>query len=246
MKIAICDDEAYYREQISGLTKRYAEDNKDKEISVDIFTHAEQLLESVNKGKEYDIFFLDIIMPGMNGIELGKTLRDNGFNEKIIYLTTSDEFAIESYKVNAYDYILKPITDNDFISVLDKVIQEVTDKTEKYILVKAKDRSIKINFNSILYAEHSGRAIFYHLKDGRIIESIYVRTSFSDTLKELVADERFVFCGKSLLLNMHYITEVENEAIIFTNKEKITAGKKLCRVVRNAWADFCFSEVKSI
>ena len=88
MRIAICDDEVFYREQISGLTQKYAMQNKSKEITVTVFTHAEELLDDVNKNGGFDIYILDVIMPGMNGIELGKTLREKGFDEKIIYLTT--------------------------------------------------------------------------------------------------------------------------------------------------------------
>ena len=97
MKIAICDDEAFYREQVLGLTQKYAMQNKSKEITVAVFTHAEELLDTVSKSGGFDIYILDVIMPGMNGIELGKALREKGFDERIIYLTTSDEFALANF-----------------------------------------------------------------------------------------------------------------------------------------------------
>lgn len=246
MRIAICDDEVFYREQILELTQKYAMQNKSKEITAAAFTCAEELLDAVNKSGGFDIYILDVIMPGMNGIELGKTLREKGFEEKIIYLTTSDEFAVASYKVNAADYIIKPAPDDEFISSLDRVVKSVSDIKDKFMLVKTKNGSVKLNFDNLVYAELTKRTIIYHLRDGKTIESVYIRTNFGDTVKDLVSDKRFVFCGKSLLLNMHHISGVQNETIVFDSLDKIFTSKKLCRELHNAWVSFNFREVNGI
>ena len=246
MRIAICDDEVFYREQILGLTQKYAIQNKSKKITVSAFTHAEELLDAVNKSGGFDIYILDVIMPGMNGIELGKLLREKGFDERIIYLTTSDEFAVASYKVNAADYMIKPVPENEFISSLDKVVKSVSDIKDKFTLIKTKDGSVKLSFDNLVYAELIKRTVIYHLRDGNAIESVYIRTNFGDTVKDLASDKRFVFCGKSLLLNLHHISGVQNEAIVFDSSDKIFASKKLCRELHNAWVSFNFSEVDGI
>jgi len=246
MRIAICDDEVFYREQILELTQKYAMQNKSKEITAAAFTCAEELLDAVNKSGGFDIYILDVIMPGMNGIELGKTLREKGFEEKIIYLTTSDEFAVASYKVNAADYIIKPAPDDEFISSLDRVVKSVSDIKDKFMLVKTKNGSVKLNFDNLVYAELTKRTIIYHLRDGKTIESVYIRTNFGDTVKDLVSDKRFVFCGKSLLLNMHHISGVQNETIVFDSLDKIFTSKKLCRELHNVWVSFNFREVNGI
>ena len=246
LKIAICDDDPYYREQTTSVVKEYASSNRSKNISISTFSNAEDLLDAVSKNGGFDIYMLDIIMAGMNAIELGKALREKGFDEKIVYLTTSDEYAVSSYSVNASDYILKPASDELITATLDKLTLSVSDRKEKSFLVKTKDGSIKLNFDNILYAELVKRCIVYHLKDGRMLESISVRTNFADTVKELVSDKRFVMCGKSRLLNMHQITEVGNENVVFNEQKKLSLGKKLCREVHNTWLDFNFSEVSDI
>ena len=246
MRIAICDDEVYYREQFLGFVQKYALQNKSKEITVFTFTHAEELMEEVSKNGGFDIYLLDIMMPGMNGIELGKTLREKGYDEKIVYLTTSDEFAVASYKVEAADYILKPVGENEFISALDKVIKSISNRKDKSVIVKTKDGSIKISYDNIVYAELVKRNVVYHLGDSTKTESISVRTSFTDTVKELASDNRFIFAGKSMLLNMHHISGVRNETISFDNGEEITISRKLTREVHNTWLDFSISEVNGI
>lgn len=246
MKIAICDDDPYYRERTVSVVKEYALRNKTKGITVSTFSNAEDLLDAVSKDGGFDIYMLDIIMPCMNGIELGGALREKGFDEKIIYLTTSDEFAVSSYRVNASDYIIKPASDEDITASLDRLTASVSERKDRATIVRTKDGSIKLSFDSVLYAELVKRCVIYHLTGGRCIESISVRTNFADTVKSLVSDKRFVMCGKSMLFNMHHISEVGNEAVIFDEKEKLAIGKKLCREVHNAWVDFSTSEVNGI
>lgn len=246
MKIAVCDDDAYYREQVFELIKSYASKNKSKDITVNAFTHAEQLLEANSKNGGYDIYILDIVMPGINGIELGKKLRADGYDSKIIYLTTSDEFAIDSYSVSAFNYILKPWKDDHFLSTLERAISSIFDKKEKHILIKTKESSVKITLDTIVYAELTKRNVTYHLTKGKTVESTTLRTNFAEAMQPLVSDSRFTFCGASTVVNMHHITAVENEAVIFDDDEKKFFGKKICREVRSAWIDFCFGEVNDL
>ena len=108
MRIAIVDDEPLCLEQVVAIAKEYEKERTDKKIVFDIFSHPEDLLESSYRLGGYDIYVLDVIMPGMDGIELGKKLREANSDGKIIYLTSSPEFAYDSFSVKAFNYILKP------------------------------------------------------------------------------------------------------------------------------------------
>ncbi|MBQ4630124.1 MAG: response regulator, partial [Clostridia bacterium] len=105
MKIAVCDDDMICRSQIISLLNEYIKQNPGRNIIVSEFANAENLLDAISKGCEFDAFILDVVMPGMNGIELGVELRRQGVKGKIIYLTSNDEFAIDSYKAKATNYI---------------------------------------------------------------------------------------------------------------------------------------------
>jgi len=243
MKIAICDDDEYYRSQCFEIAKKYAEQNKAKQITITTFANAEDLLDAVDKSGGFDLYILDIIMPGINGIELGKILRQKGFDETIIYMTTSDEFAVASYKVNAADYMIKPASDEEITAAIDKAVSAISTVKDKFVLVKTKDGSVKLSFDSIVYVELIKRSAVYHLKNGKAVESIYIRTNFSNTVKELADDSRFILSGKGMLFNMHHIAAIGAETISFDNGESVITGKKLCRDVHNAWVDYTFSEV---
>ena len=245
MRIAICDDECIYREQVEMIISEYAKSHTEYDISYSVFEWGEDVIEASQKNAGFDIYVLDIVMPQMNGIELGKQLRESGYNGKIVYLTSSEEFAIESYRVKAFNYILKPIIKENLCSCLDEICPVIAKDSEKYLVVKTKESSVKLSFDNIMYAELSRRTIVYHLVNGKEVQSVTIRTTFSQATEELLSDKRFVMCGSSAVVNLQHISMVENESIMFCDDSEIYHSKKLCREARSAWYDYCFDkEVK--
>lgn len=240
MKIAICDDEASCRAQAMAAAEQYVEKNKDKNISFTPFSHPEDLLEAAEKCGGYDIYVLDIVMPGMNGIALGLKLREAGYDGKIIYLTSSEEYSLDAFRVKAFDYILKPITDESFSRAIDEAAAQIAEKKDKYVLVKSKERSVKLTCESIMYAALNRRSISYYLVGGRVVESVSLRGTFSDAMAELLADRRFCLCSVGMVVNLDHITEIENEAVVFGNTYRPFLGEKYCRKLRNVWSNYLF------
>lgn len=240
MKIAICDDESRCLEHVHTIAKNYVSERKEKNIALSVFSHAEDLLEAAEKAGGFDIYILDIVMPGMNGISLGVKLRDAGYDGKIIYLTSSEEYALDSFKAKAFHYMIKPCGADEFFKTVDEAIASIEVKKDKSIVVKAKERSIKLTFNSILYAELIKRSVVYHLTDGRTVETVSLRTNFSDSVAELLADKRFTLCGVGMAMNMDHITEIGNETVVFSNAEHVFLGTKNARKLRNVWNEFLF------
>ena len=239
MRIAFCDDEERCREELSVILDEYIVNNKDKDIIVKEFVNAADLMEEVGRKGGFDIYILDIVMPETDGIKLGKWLRSQGHNGKIIYLTSSEEYAIASYSVRAFNYILKPIDKKIMFEVLDEIVREIITKKELNMIIKTKgNNSILVNFDNIMYAELCRRVIVYHLSDGEDIESVTVRTTFSEAVQELLRDKRFVLCG--MIVNLQHITMVDNETLNLKDIHKIYLSKKVCRDVRSAWYDFWF------
>ena len=226
MKIAICDDEASCRAQIYDLLCDYVEDRKDKEIQVELFTSPEALLRTVQEGSIFDIVILDIVMPGMNGIQLGQALRNESIDQKIVYLTSSEEYALDSFRVRAFDYLLKPVEKKTLFPVLDEAISSIHIKKDKSLIIKTKETNARVTFDSILYAELANRAIVYHLIGGKTVESTTLRTTISEAMQELLTDRRFLLCGTSTLVNLHHITMVENESIVFQDTLRVFLNKK--------------------
>lgn len=242
VRIAICDDENLCRKQVLAVATDYAEERQDQDIVFEMFSEPEALLQAAKEKGHYDIYILDIVMPGMNGIQLGQALRDSGCDSKIIYLTSSQEYAVDSFRVRAFHYLLKPIRKEAFFAALDEAISSISIRKDRSLIIKTKSGNARITFDSILYAELSRRTVVYHLSGGRAVESTSLRTNFSDSVQELLADKRFALCGASMAANLHHITAVENEGIVFQDSTRVFLGKKACRELRTVWNDYWLSK----
>ena len=108
MKFAACDDDIKFLQELSSLLNAYGEENNCN-VEYNTYTNPLELIAQVEMGTHYDVLFLDIFMPGINGIQCAKDIRILDNLIKIIFLTSSTEFAVESYSVKAYQYLLKPI-----------------------------------------------------------------------------------------------------------------------------------------
>lgn len=242
MRLAICDDESVCLSLVTTIAEGYIKEHSHHGIVMESFSDPEDLLEAAEKNGGFDIYILDVIMPGMTGIELGKSLREHGYDGKIIYLTSSEEYSLDAFRVKAYDYIIKPICKEAFDKIVDEAIAAVSEKKDKSMIVKTKERSVRLKYDSIMYAEFNKRIICYYLTSGKTVETLTVRTSFSQAVSELLADKRFTICGQSMIVNLDHITEIENNAVVFGNNYRPFLGEKLCRKLRDTWAEYLFDQ----
>ena len=242
MKLSICDDDILCIKTILDVLQDYVDERKDYVITYDYFQKPEDLLVKLKAGNSYDIFLLDIVMPCMNGIELGQSIRNMGIESKIIYLTSSPEYALDSFRVRAFDYLMKPILKANVYDVLDEAINSIYIRKDKSIIIKTRFGNARITLDSILYAELTNRIISYHLKDGQTIESTTIRSSFNENVKELLNDSRFYNCGASIVVNLHHISAVETKQIIFQQKKYLSFSQKLSKDLRFAWNNYWISQ----
>ena len=237
MKIAICDDDANCREQVASIVKEYASP-RDRGISISVYERAENLMDDVFRFGGFDIYILDIIMPGVSGIQLGVELRQSDFDGKILYLTSNREYAIDAFKAKASGYLLKPVQKDELFAALDDVTSTIANRKEKSFIVKTGTGSIKLSFDSILYAELNNKVIIYHLICEDTVESVMIRTAFSSAIEELLRDERFVLCGSSIVVNLYYIAMAESDTLLFKDGSKLYIGRRAGREICSAWSDF--------
>ena len=243
MKIAICDDYALYRELVLHIVNEYF-NSKHQSVTVTTYDNGNDLINDSQKTGGYDIYILDVLMPGLSGIELGLSLRELGLNGQIIYLTSSEEHAIDAFKTKAFNYILKPIDKDVLVSTLDEVTSLIASQTQKSIIVKTRDGDIRLTLGSIQYAELVKRMVVYHLIDGKMVEGTTIRTTFAEAVQELLLDNRFVLCGASTLVNLHYITMLDKESVQFQNGAILYISARAGKQLRAVWNDFWNKDIK--
>lgn len=240
MKIAICDDDALCLGSVLDLVTEYTR-QKEQEISVSTYTRASDLMEDSQRIGGYDIYILDVLMPRTNGIELGLQLRDAGFDSRILFLTSSTDYAIAAFKVKASDYLLKPVKKDELFSALDEAIVSLSGKREKGLVIKTRENSVNLSFDSILYAELDRKTVVYHLVNGKTIEGAAIRTSFAEAVQELLRDNRFAMCGTSMVVNLYYIQVVDSDILIFRTGHRTHIGRRASRELRSVWSNFWFN-----
>ena len=203
LRIAVCDDSRELLEKVEKDLLEY-ESARNTPVTVHAYTNDMELLDGLKK-TDYDILILDIIMPGFTGMQAAHEIRK--FNEeiKIIFLTSSKEFAIESYSVGAYYYLLKPVLNEKLFSVLDKVVSEITSKQESCVIYTHMG-IVNIPFAKIECLEVYNKHLVFHLSDGSTKETRGALTDYENVFLER---KEFLKIHRSYILNMDYIHSIE-------------------------------------
>ena len=148
IKVAVCDDELSVLSELSVLIDTYRVE-QNQEISYTMFQSPLELLAEVEKGMCWDVLFLDILMPGENGIDVAKEIRQFDTKVNIIFLTSSSEFAVQSYMVDAYFYQLKPIWKESFFQLMNSVVAECERTEPLYLILKCKTGITRIDIDKL-------------------------------------------------------------------------------------------------
>ena len=152
LKIAICDDEKEFRDAAERMLNQYME-NRAVPFQADTFGVASELVDMTEKGTVYDIYLLDIYMPGISGMSIATELRSRDIKSPIIFLTSSTDHALEAFGVNATHYLLKPYTKDNFYVGMDKAMQSITSHKDDSIVLKVDNEYRSIPVSKIIYCE---------------------------------------------------------------------------------------------
>jgi len=196
MRIAICDDLSSEREALKNMLVQEI-----KNCTVTEFDNGLRLITCHND-EPFDLIFLDIIMPGISGIETAQEIRKTDKKTPVIFVSTSEEFGVMSYRVLAFDYILKPI-DKD---VLSESLRRFTDMDsgQQCIEVNCSGITAKILLSNIVCMESNLHKVVLSLSQGR---SVTVSAKLSD-YEKVLSQHGFIRCHKSYLINAQYIANI--------------------------------------
>lgn len=239
MKIAICDDKKQQIEIIKASVEAYFHNKKDEEIEVDTFDKAFDFLDSQEK-VGYDLVLLDICMPGMLGTDVAKEIRQRKDKAEIIFLTTSDEFAIEAFVVKAAHYLLKPFTDIDFAEAMDRALQNIEKAKTMLICLKCVGGTAEtVDKDSIIFIESAAHRQKVYLSSGKIIETAHTLIELHKNLEELSRGQ-FINPYKGYLVNQKAISTIDNDKIMLKNGKAIPIPKRNFRQLKQAYFDYMF------
>ena len=208
MNIAICDDSIDELTNISNYIDDYRNQSSCY-IKYYIFNNADQLLSSMSH-TEYDIIFLDIVMPGISGMEAARQIRQSNPKVCIAFLTSSPEYAVESYEVKAFTYLLKPVAKDKIVNVLDELCSK-QEPTYDDFAIRTDGGASRILFSELEFVEVQGKKLYFHLADASIRVTAATLTEYEQLLLNRT---EFIKVHRSYIVNLRCIKELSGYSFI--------------------------------
>ena len=235
LQIAVCDDNI---DELSNMVQLIDLYRTSKHLSCEyaVFSNGFELVSALEKGKRFDIYCLDIIMPGFTGIDVAKEIRGFDKTAPILFFTSSPEFALESYSVKAINYVLKPISKEKLFFTFDEMLEQIkTEKDEDVVIVKSNEGIQKILISNLTFAEVIGRNVLYHLRSGKVIECTQPFSAVCDTLLKYNC---FIKPHRSYLVNMQYVDTIENHQVTLQTLSAIPVAQGKAREIKQQYLNY--------
>ena len=180
---------------------------------------------------------LDVMMPGENGIDTAREIRRYDQSMKIIFLTSSAEFAVESYTVGAYFYQLKPIWQESFFRLLDSVIAECAKSGSMSLILRCKSGITRVELDKLEYCEVLGRALWLHLTDGTVLES---GGGMDHLCEQLTEHDNFLRIHRSYLVNLDHIKSIVPKAITMASLAELPIPRGKYGELKDRYLEYAF------
>lgn len=220
LRIAICDDELIFANELAKYIYQL-EKSVCENLEVDIYNDGQSLCSGLSKGKEYDLVFLDIMMPEVDGIDVGTFIRKEILNNftQIVYVSSDKTYAMELFKVRPMDFLIKPITMENVESVINTAM-EIVNGNKKVLTYSIRGESYRTPIRDICYIISRSRKLIVHTNRAEF--EFYGKI---DDIEVQLKNCQFVRISKSCLVNFMYIKSIRAERVTMINGEELSVSR---------------------
>ncbi|EOS45387.1 hypothetical protein C810_02661 [Lachnospiraceae bacterium A2] len=214
--IAICDDEKHMSDHIRAMASDFFR-KKNREIQLRTFLSGEDLL---NYDGQIDILFLDIQMKGMDGLETARKLRADKFRGFLIFITVLKEMVFQSFEVQAYDYLVKPVDEKQFGKTMERLYTSMQNASEGNLLVQQGYERRIVPKDEIVFCEIIDRKIYLNLTSGEVVD-------YYERIENLESklDSHFFRCHRSYLINLKHLKGYKNGTAYMDNGKEVPVSR---------------------
>ena len=221
-RVAICDDEKKFRDQIRVLLQA-----KEQFSQIDEYDSGQELMRQIREGKEIDIIFMDVDMPDMQGTDAVSQIKALGVDVAVCFVTSYEQYAYRAFQVDAMDYIVKPVTQEAMDTFLQKAFEWLEYHKERkraedhFLTIQINQRTIAIDMEDIVFIEKSGNACVIHTQKEEI--------TCYETLKNLypkLNQSLFAYIHQGYIVNFMYVKEIRNNTAFMGNGIELPISRK--------------------
>ncbi|HOG01926.1 MAG TPA: LytTR family DNA-binding domain-containing protein [Clostridia bacterium] len=238
LRIALCDDD---REDLGRLERDIGAFRTalgpEAELALRCFTSGTDLICAINRGERFDIILLDVVMPLCDGIETAREIRLADKAVRIIFLSASAEFALDSYDVKAFSYLLKSGPREKLFLALREAAGEVESAPGHCALVKTKTGLVRLQYHAIAYLEVVGKTITFTMSGG---EKYEMYGTLSDAEEAFLARERFLKPHRSYIVNMDCVRRLSERELTMADGSRVPVSKANYTEVKRRYIAYCF------
>lgn len=236
IRVALCDDEAQCLDDTRRMVEQWSSDCGIT-VRITCFDNADALILSIRSSRP-DVIFLDIMMPLLNGMDAAREIRELDKTVEIVFLTSSSEFALESYGVKARGYVLKPVKFEQLTEILDEYAAALNEEP-KNLLLKSAFGYHKIFLRDIQYIEAQNKQVLFYLRSNQSIAVTQPLYSFED---KLLTEDGFFKCHRSYIVSMTSVNSFSLSEITMKSGSRIPIARGAGKAFQDAYFAFMFGD----
>lgn len=243
-RIAICDDRLNDLNHVLTETENWLRIHHSIDGRIDTFHNADELKEAVKeKPWEYDLYILDIVMHGINGIQFGSWIRRYNNEALMIYVTSSRDYALDAFDNHAVRYLMKPVDEKELEMAMDTAYTLYSSRPKHKIVISNQDGVQTMIMEEIMYIENNLKNVTYTLRDGRKISQIRRQGAFEAAVGKVAEAGEFLQPHKSFFVNLRYIASLQGNNIVMDDGKIIPVSRRRVSDTQNRYIQY-ISEVK--
>lgn len=233
MRIVIVDDDKNFSEKAAEIVQSFFDEIKEA-VSVRRHVDGNMLLDELKLNKSYDIYFLDVEMPKVNGLDLAREIRSMDVDADIIFLSAYEKYAVPSYKIRAYYYILKEECGSEIPAILKRIWQERLDAQKDYYVIHNSLYGKRMRLDDFVYLLREKKYVVFRCEGGREYRE---RGTLGEIYCKLPHD-RFVYIDRGYIVNLRHVSDWDGDTIRLDTGVELTVSRRMKSAFKEALVKF--------
>lgn len=234
-RIAICDDEKAEVVKTQEMLNNYRKAHPELDFEIGIFENADKLILKVQEDYAPDLILMDIYMNGKTGIEAAEELRKTGNKSRVLFLTTSENHALEAFQVDAVQYLVKPVSEMKLFPLLDKQIEILDYEKQKYVTVETDNTTCRVMVRDVVYCESQRKNQYLHMTDGT---QLCVHMPMTRLEELFLPYTGIIRIGKWYIINISHVESLDSQAVRMDNGQKLYLPRGAYQFLRKQYITY--------